>query len=72
MRTLNVINTTLNRDWEITVHMICSGFHFEQVQEACASIGLYLPRDQYELLDKLINTSMDLDIGCRKSEVPHD
>lgn len=72
MRTLNVINTGLNRDWEITVHMICSGFGFEQVHAACASIGLYLPRDQYELLESLINTSMALDIGYRQNEVPHD
>jgi hypothetical protein len=45
-----------------------TGDRYEDVAQKFVDIGYYVPEDQFELVMKLLNNQVDLDIGKRQVE----
>ena len=72
MNILNCINpseTTANKKaWDALVHCITCGFQYNQVKQQLLEQKFYVPEDQFNAIECMINIQMDLDIGSRRYE----
>lgn len=69
MRRLNVVNpTTQMQDWELVMHMVSMNMPYEQAETWFKEEDLYVPKDQYEQMQTMFDTALELDIGARKHE----
>lgn len=69
MRRLNVVNPAAQAsDWELVMHMVSMNMPYEQAETWFQDVSLYVPKDQFDQLQTMFDTALDLDIGGRQHE----
>lgn len=72
MKIINFINPTQDEEMEDAyrdlVHCCVCGYDYEQTNDILNKHGYYIPKDQFELFNRVIDIQIDLDIGARQGE----
>lgn len=69
MRTLNVVNPAQQAsDWELVMHLVSMNMSYEQAKEWFVGVGLYVPKDQFDIMQGMFDIALELDIGNRQGE----
>jgi len=69
MNVINFHNPVLTQaGYSLLLQCLSIGFSYEQSADHLKRIGYYVPEDQFNAFNDVLNIMMDLDIGSRQEE----
>lgn len=69
MKILNFISQKHSAGVSFVFSRAVCGFPYEQVAKEMSDLGYYIPEDQYQALQVVLDIQIDLDIGSRQDEL---